>query len=146
MVLGGLYCKQYGPRSDSSTFPASLYFCCLLSHLLMFLGSLFCKQYGQRSEGSSLIRVHSVCFHDRWLDAVFLLLFFFSSLRFYQPSIKSGKLILEQKLSLELDLCLHLLSISVIFHTIYSIVQSFLLINLKHRPFACFSLTLSPSL
>ena len=39
-----------------------------LSHLLMFLGSKYCKQYGPRSEcslRSTLIWIHSVCFHDK---------------------------------------------------------------------------------
>ena len=56
-----------GPYSNVSKilnpFSASYNFYHLLSHLLMFLGSLYCKQYGIRSERSSLIRVHSVCFH-----------------------------------------------------------------------------------
>ena len=40
--------------------------CCLLSHLLMYFGSLYGKHYGPRSDCSlrtSLIRVHSFCFH-----------------------------------------------------------------------------------
>ena len=51
-----------------NAFPTSHNFCCLLSHLFMFLVSLYCKHYGPRSDcspGSSLIRVHSVCFHDK---------------------------------------------------------------------------------
>ena len=38
------------------------------SCLCIFLGSLYCKQYGPRShcfQWSSLIRVHSICFHDK---------------------------------------------------------------------------------
>ena len=38
-----------------------------LSYLFMEFGSLYCKQYGLRSvcsQGNSLIRAHSVCFHD----------------------------------------------------------------------------------
>ena len=39
-----------------------------LSHLLMFLGSIYCKQYGPRSDcslRSTLIWIHSVCFHNK---------------------------------------------------------------------------------
>ena len=57
----------FHPTYQLNLFPASHNFCCLLSHLLMFLGSLYSKQYGPRSDcsqGSSLIRIHSVCFHD----------------------------------------------------------------------------------
>ena len=53
--------------TEINNFPASHDFCHLLSHLPMYLSSLYCKQYGPRSDcslRSSLIRVHSVCFHD----------------------------------------------------------------------------------
>ena len=42
--------------------------CPLLSLQLMYFGGLYCKQLGPRSDcslRSSLIRVHSVCFHDK---------------------------------------------------------------------------------
>ena len=40
---------------------------------LTFLGSIYCKQVGPRSDcskGSSLIMVHSVCFHEKVLSDV----------------------------------------------------------------------------
>ena len=54
----------------SNPFCAHHNFCHLLSHQLILLGSLYYKQYGSRSDcspWSSLIRVHSVCFHDKIL-------------------------------------------------------------------------------
>ena len=49
-------------------FPAFHNICRLLSHLLMYFSGLYYKLYGPRSDcslRSSLIRVHSICFHDQ---------------------------------------------------------------------------------
>ena len=62
LALKGL--KHYWLRPS----PASHNFRRLLTLLLIFLDSLFYKHYGPRSDcshGSSLIRFHSVCFHDK---------------------------------------------------------------------------------
>ena len=46
--------------------------CCLLTYLYIQFGSLYCKHYDPRSDcsiRSSLIRVHSVCFHaQKWSE------------------------------------------------------------------------------
>ena len=55
-------------------FPATHHYCCLLSHLLMKFCCLYCKQFGTRSDCSlmrSLIRIHSVCYHnERLLECI----------------------------------------------------------------------------
>ena len=55
-------------RKYKNLFPTVTTFVTCSSHLLIFLGSLYCKQYGPRSDcsiRSSLIRVHSVCLHNK---------------------------------------------------------------------------------
>ena len=57
-AVSGLY--VFSGHSQCSAVFSSL-------NCIYTLGSLYCKQYGPRSDcslGSSLIRVHSICFHD----------------------------------------------------------------------------------
>ena len=86
-----LYCKQYEPRSDytaNNMDPDQTILQPIWTQI-----RLYCKQYGPRSDcslGSSLIRVHSVCFHDKIKSEVHLNI---SSSRKKEPLFSGQKIL-----------------------------------------------------